>query len=172
MANRELLTYSGCFESMTEKEIYAEAHKFRNAIERAREAGEFTPKSFNGECMNNFPYDCCDDTADLFTHYLYHEFGIDSIRVDGEYYDSYRRFTCGHSWQDIRGLIVDLTGDQFDKDPSIRIKAPAIYVGPVGEFHKQFNVVREEHSCGIECLGSGCHDRMYGLYNKIMKYME
>lgn len=158
---------------MTKEQLLFEASRFRKAIEKAKEAGEFIPiKPFQPERMNNFPHDCCDDTADLFTHYLYHEFGIDSIRVDGEYYDDRLKCTCGHSWQETDGWLVDLTGDQFQNDPSVPIKAEPVYVEKMDDFHRQFETRRQEHSCGIECLGSGCWDRMYSLYNAIMKHME
>ena len=158
---------------MTKEQLLFEATRFRRAIEKAGAAGEFVPKKpFQPERMNNFPHDCCDDTADLFTHYLYHEFGIDSIRVDGEYYDNRLKCTCGHSWQETDGWIVDLTGDQFENDPSVQIKARAVYVGKLDDFHRQFAIRRKEHSCGIECLGDACQDRMYDLYNAIMEYMK
>ena len=122
---------------MTKEQLLFEATRFRRAIEKAKAAGEFVPKKpFQPERMNNFPHDCCDDTADLFTHYLYHEFGIDSIRVDGEYYDNRLKCTCGHSWQETDGWIVDLTGDQFENDPSVQIKARAVYVGKLDDFHR------------------------------------
>lgn len=84
---------------MTREELKFEATRFRRAIEKAKADGEFVPKKpLQPERMNNFPHDCCDDTADLFTHYLYHEFRIDSIRIDGEYYDNRLNCTCAHSW--------------------------------------------------------------------------
>lgn len=98
---------------MTKQELLYEANRFRQAIEKAKAAGEFIPQKYKQERMNNFPHDCCDDTADLFTYYLYHKFRIDSIRVDSEYYDSYREYTCGHSWQKTGGWIIDLTGDHL-----------------------------------------------------------
>ena len=131
---------------MTRDELLLEATRFRRAIEKAKVAGEFVPQRFKPERMNNFPHDCCDDTADLFTHYLYHEFGIDSIRVDGEYYDSALKCTCGHSWQETDGWLVDLTGDQFENDPSIPIKASPVYVGKMDAFHSQFKTKRRKHT--------------------------
>ena len=128
--------------------------------------------SLKPERMNRFPDDCCDDTADLFTHYLFHQFGIDSIRVDSSFYDDVLEITRGHSWQEIDDWVIDLTGDQFNKVPTVLIKGPAVYVGKKGRFHKQFKIERKEYSCGIECLGDDCIDRMYWLYNTIMKYLE
>lgn len=68
--------------------------------------------------------------------------------------------------------LVDLTGDQFNNDPSVLIKAEAVYVGKMDDFHRQFKIRRKEHSCGIECLGDGCWDRMYSLYNGILEHLE
>lgn len=157
---------------MTRKELLHEATGFRRAIEKAKDGGEFVPHRFKPERMNNFPYDCCDDTADLFTHYLYHEFGIDSIRINASYYDKRLKCDCYHDWQETEGWIVDLTGDQFENDPSVLIKAEPIYVGKMNDFHRQFKIKRQEHSCGIECLGDGCWERMYGLYDVIIQHME
>lgn len=157
---------------MTREELLHEVTRFRRAIEKAKDADEFVSQNrYKSVRMNNFPFDCCDDAADLFTHYLYHEFGIDSIRVYGEYYDNRLKCICGHSWQETDGWLIDLTGDQFDNDPSVPIKVEPIYVGKMAAFHSQFDIRQQVHSCGIECLGDGCWDRMYGLYDA-MKYMK
>lgn len=68
--------------------------------------------------------------------------------------------------------MVDLTGDQFDNDDDIKIKAISVYVGPMSDFHKQFKFSRSEHSCGLECLGNRSHERMHKLYDAVMKYMK
>lgn len=158
-------------QKMTKKKLTELSTQFREAIEKARDSGEFAPsKPYMSERMNSFPHDCCDDTADLLTHYLYHEYGIDSIRVDGSYYDERLQCEGGHSWQITEGWVIDLTGDQFDNNPAIQIKIPEkVFVGKKGAFHRQFKENRREHSCGIECLGHGSWDRMYGLYKKIIK---
>lgn len=64
-----------------------------------------------------------------------------------------------------------MTGDQFENDSSIPIKANAVYVGEMDEFHCQFQIFRQEHCCGIECFGNGCWERMNRLYDSIMKYL-
>jgi hypothetical protein len=157
---------------MTKQQLLNEARRFRKAIETAKEAGMFLPKNhIRQERMNNFPLDCCDDTADLFTHYLYHEFSIYSIRVDAKYYDNRLRCTCGHSWQETEGFIIDMTGDQFNNDPSLPIKANPVYVGKMDSFHRQFEIIRQEPSCGIESLGDSCRNRMNNLYDSIMAYI-
>lgn len=156
---------------MTKSQLEKEAYRFRQAIEDAKEAGEFKSNKYRFERMNRFPHDCCDDAADLFTHYLFIKYNVDSIRVDGEYYDK-KHGRCAHSWQVTDGLLIDLTGDQFEADASIPIKANAVYVGAMDAFHRQFQIFRKERSCGIECLGNGSHERMYGLYDSIIKYIH
>lgn len=157
---------------MTYKEVKEYAIRFRTAIVAARDAGEFDPQKTNQyEAMVEFPYDCCDDTVVLFIHYLYHEFGEDSLEVKGSYYSKRLGCTCKHYWQVFEDWVVDLTGDQFENDSDIIIKSIPVYVGPMGAFHKQFEIVQSKHSCGIECLGIDSHVRMYKLYESIMKYM-
>ena len=158
---------------MTKAELLNEAKRFRRAIERARDAGEFNYliKSNLPEKMIKFPDDCCDDTADLFVHYLYNQYGVTSIRIDGDYFDDYRGYLCWHSWQETEDRIIDLTGDQFDNVPSVPIKAGPVYVGHMDDFHRQFSIKRSKLSCGIECLGEGCKDRMYRLYESIVMHM-
>lgn len=157
---------------MTRHDIKEYATRFRKAIEAARDAGEFDPQKRNQyEPMVKFPDDCCDDTVILFIHYLFHEFGKDSLEVKGSYYSKQLDCTCFHWWQVFEGWVVDLTGDQFENDSDIRIKTIPVYVGPMGDFHKQFVIVQSNHSCGIECLGTDSHERMYKLYKSIMKHM-
>ena len=89
---------------MTREGLLFKANRFRGAIENAKVVGNYVQcKTFQPERMSNFPHDCCDDTAELFTYYLYHEVGIGSIRVDREYYDNRLKCTYGHSWQDTDG---------------------------------------------------------------------
>lgn len=109
---------------MTEREIKEYAIQFRKAIEGARDAGEFKPEKLSQrEPMNHFPYDCCDDTVDIFIHYLYNTFGLDSPKVTGSYYSKRLKCTCYHTWQVFEGWVVDLTGDQFDNDSDINVKS-------------------------------------------------
>lgn len=159
---------------MTKWEVLCEAKRFRAAMERARDAEEFNyfVKPNLPEKMNKFPDDCCDISADLFVHYLYHQYEIISTRIDGDLFDEYLGFTRGHSWQETEGWLIDLTGDQFDNEKGVIIKSEPVYVGHMDDFHRQFQIRFSEPSCGIECLGEGCQDRMYGLYTKIMKYLK
>ena len=149
-----------------------EAIRFRKAILTVKEAGGFPADGFHFERMNSFPIGCCDDTADLFSHYLFEKYGIESIRVDGTCFDKYRRCSFNHSWQVVNGWIVDLTGDQFDFDPALRIKLNGVFVGDNSPFHRQFTILYEEPSNGILSLGEASHERMYRLYEIIMNNIE
>lgn len=122
--------------------------------------------------MSGFPRGCCDDTADLFAHYLYQKYGIVSLRVDGSYHDGDPEHNCGHSWQEVEGLIIDLTGDQFKYDPVFLNYDQEVYIGSLDKFHALFEVEYREPSYGIESLGSDCWNRMRRLYNIIVEYIE
>ena len=89
---------------MTKACLLSIATQFRQAIVAAKEDKAF---AFNDR-MSGFPGGCCDDAADLFAHYLYHKYRIVSIRIDGAHHDGNPENNCGHSWQEIEGLIVDL----------------------------------------------------------------
>lgn len=137
---------------MNQDELLLKAAHFQAAIEAARDAGEFIPqKSYLREPMDNFPSDCCDDAVDLFAHFLYHTFGIESLKVTGSYYSKRFKCTCYHTWQVFEDCVVDLTDDQFENDTDIEIKTIPVYVGSMNAFHKQFENPRIEYSCGIEC---------------------
>jgi hypothetical protein len=157
---------------MTKGELLEIANRFRMAILRAKNSGEFKPEPYKREPMNDFPNDCCDDATDLFIHYIYHNYGIDSIKITGNYYSNHFKCSCYHTWQETEGFVVDLTGDQFDNDTDISVKSVPVYVGKKGRFHNQFSDCQSERSCGIECLGEGSWERMYRLYDAIMKYIN
>lgn len=122
--------------------------------------------------MHGFPIDCCDDSADLLAHYFFSEFGRCSYRVDGEIYDDTASMTRGHAWIEINGMIVDITGDQFKFDEIFLNYDKKVFVGSGDEFHSLFMIMRREISLGIESLGEMSHDRMYWLYNTILRYLD
>ena len=153
---------------MTTGQLRAEAARFRKAIEKAKSNIQFSYK----DRMSRFPRGCCDDTADLFAHYLFRVFGVTTIRVDGAYYDGNPENNCSHSWQELDGIIIDLTGDQFEYNPVFLNYSESVYVGPIDDFHKLFEVERRVQSCGIESLASASWNRMYQLYNTIMQYLN
>lgn len=152
---------------MTKARLLSIATQFRQAIVAAKEDKAF---AFNDR-MSGFPRGCCDDAADLFAHYLYHKYRIVSIRIDGAHHDGNPENNCGHSWQEIEGLIVDLTGSQFYYNSTLLNYDIDVYVGQMDEFHSLFEVERSFPSRGIEELSEGCWCRMYGLYEIIIRYL-
>lgn len=153
---------------LSKEELYNQAVAFRQAIMAAKEDGKFSFK----DRMISFPKGCCDDTVDLFAHYLYLYFGIISERIDGTYYDLDPWNNCSHSWLEINGWVVDLTGDQFKNDSTFLRYDKEVYVGEIDAFHSLFEEYRRVEFCGIEDLSENCWERMYSLYNIILKYLE
>ncbi len=151
-------------------ELYDIASTFRQAIVKTKKHGAFNYM----DRMNCFPDGCCDDTANLFAHYLYHEHGILSVRIDASYHDGNPERNTGHSWQEVDGMVVDLTGSQtqFRNDPIFLNYSHDVYVGPMDDFHRLFEENRREYMRGIEDLGNSSWYRMYGLYTTIMKNMK
>ena len=153
---------------MTKKELTGIAVKFHHAIIAAKEDAAFAYK----DRMSRFPEGCCDDTADLFTHYLYTKYGIVSTRIDASYHDGNPENNCSHSWQEIDDIVIDLTGSQFKNDRVFLNYNKEVYVGPIDAFHELFEIDRKERSRGIEDLSVDCWDRMYHLYDTIIRFLE
>ena len=153
---------------MTLYELTDIATRFRRAIVTARENGAFSYK----DRMIHFPRGCCDDTADLFAHHLYHKYGALSSIIDASYHDGDPNNNCGHSWQEINGIIIDLTGSQFKYNPVFLKYDKEVYVGSLDAFHKLFEVFSVKQSKGIEDLSCDCWERMFNLYETIISFIE
>ena len=141
------------------------AGQFYQSIITAKKNGEFDYR----DRMSRFPNGCCDDTVDLFSHHLYHKYGIISTRVDGVYHNENQENSYWHSWQEIGGIVIDLTGSQFKYESALLNYSIEPYVGPVDSFHGMFEV-KKSQSRGIEELGYDCQERMYGLYQIVNRY--
>ena len=151
---------------MEKEQLEEIAIHFRQAIVAAKENREFNHR----DRMNSFPVGCCDDSADLFSHYLYQKYRIISTRVDGSYHDGNPEHNCNHSWQEVDGLVIDLTGSQFKYNPIFLYYDKDVYVGTKEKFHNMFKVERSEPCKGIKDLGQRSWDRMFDLYSRILKY--
>lgn len=86
--------------------IYELAKEFRDAIEEAKEDGEFV-KDIR---FRHFPSGCCDDTCELLAQYLL-EHGIGTRQVLGAYRDGISENNTGHAWLIKGRIIIDITGD-------------------------------------------------------------
>ena len=112
--------------------IFDEVKHFRDAIDIAKESGEFrTIYPFF-----KFPKDCCDYTCDLLGQYL-SERGIITHQVNcvSKYNESWH-----HVWLETSdGILIDITADQFIEKISQLNEIPkAVYVGEKGQIHKIF----------------------------------
>ena len=117
------------------------AQKFRTAIETAKKERKFAKQTR----FLRFPDECCDMTCDLLGYYLYKN-KIETHQINCACKaDVSRR----HVWLETdSGLIIDITGDQFnDKLPLLRPVSP-VYVGRETELHKLFclNKICEENT--------------------------
>lgn len=151
------------------RDIKRLVNQFRDAIDVARDVGEFD-KDFS---FYNFPRGCCGDTSDLLAQFLF-EKGIRTYYVCGTYRDGSLENSQIHAWL-LTGnqIIIDITGDQFRDNPLFFNYDKSVYVGKEDDFHKLFEVedngIHENN--GLDTLGSMCQPRLKGLYRKIIKYI-
>lgn len=151
------------------KDIKRLVNQFRDAIDIARDAGEFD-KDIS---FYKFPCGCCGDASDLLAQFLLKN-GIRTYYVCGTYRDgSFENFQS-HAWL-LTGnqTIIDITGDQFRDNPEFLNYDKSVYVGVEDDFHKLFEFEdRDVHeNNGLNALGSMCQQRLNGLYRKILKYI-
>ncbi len=150
---------------------YALADKFRKAIDEASSNNELKMHPFN-----KFPDDCCDLTCELLSRYLL-EYGIKTVHVNGVHrFDS----QWHHVWiQTLDGMVVDITGDQFNRLPNMPSDIPAVYVGEEGIIHKMFCDNKEvenptdftEHIYDSLGIPNVSKQVLNDAYNIIMNYL-
>lgn len=112
-------------------EIKELAHKFRRALDTAREKGKlnrYTP-------FYQFPMECCDLTCDLLGQYLA-ENGFITHQINAAHKHDWQR---RHVWLvDEYGTVIDITGDQFAGILLPEKDVDMVYVGPEGPIQKIF----------------------------------
>lgn len=144
------------------------ANDFRDAIERAAQAGETDELHF----FDKFPRGCCGDTSDLLAQYLCDN-GIQTVYVCGTYYYGESTYDSrSHAWLLVDDdIIVDITGDQFRLNKELHYRDQRVYVGYEDEFYRLFEVDynRDVHEYGEMCLSTARLRRLYGI---IMKYIK
>ena len=142
--------------------IYELAKKYRNAIEEAKEEGEF----IKDVRFCQFPSGCCDDACDLLAQYLL-EHGIRTHQVLGAYRDGIFENNTGHAWLIKGKIIIDITGDQFRYDRIFLNFNEPVYVGRENEFYRLFE---RDRIC--ENIDIKSNVRLYNLYKTISKYLD
>ena len=155
--------------------------RFREAIEKAMKVGSFkTDSSFY-----RFPRGCCGSASDLLGEYL-KSYGIQTWYVNGTHYpkcdDPEETWTKmqSHAWLTTKDprvfddyVVIDITGDQFCNDEEYGCFNQKVYVGPMNDFHRLFEVEdRDVHpSLTIQSLGNIATPILCDLYQKILEQM-
>lgn len=141
------------------KELDVVAEYFRRAIDEAKAEGQFDweYEPYHKDRMRKFPHDCCDDTCDLFWHYLFTEYNIVLQQISGDY----KKEGTRHNWLETTdGLIIDLTGDQF-------AGGRIMYAEPDDGFYCQ---MRDRKEVSPYCILNSA--RLKRDYEVIMEYMK
>lgn len=64
--------------------------------------------------ISAFPRAACGHAAEMLGVYLRETLGIEAEYVLKDFYAADGEWTGGHAWLEWDGLIIDITGDQFD----------------------------------------------------------
>lgn len=94
---------------MDESEIIQITHAFRRGFEIQKGLGLLP------EWLQGFPSGCCGVASELFGHYLNTQHGLQAEYVCGDLDGS------SHAWLELDGVVIDITGDQFDGRPPVFI---------------------------------------------------
>lgn len=151
------------------------AEQFRKAMDIASRKDCFK----RIPCFSNFPDDCCDMTCDLLGCFLA-ENQIETYQINGRhFYDNQRR----HSWLVTEnGIIIDITGDQFNDKGLFDEHIEPVYVNKVESIvHKSFcvdkkieeNTAFTDESCfsGFEKMPNYRQKNLIELYDKINMFL-
>ena len=150
------------------EEIKRLVKQFRDAIDKARDAGDFD----NDFSFDKFPRGCCGDTSELLAQFLL-ENGIRTFYVCGMYNHNSFENSQTHAWLlTDNHTIIDITGDQFRDNPIFLNYDKSVYIGDEDDFHRLFRVNPRniKKTNGICSLASHCQPRLYNLYDKIIKH--
>lgn len=144
-------------------------HNFRKAIERAQDNGE------TGEFFWKFPVGQCGNTSDMLAQYLI-ENKVGPIEyVNGTYYaddpndpDNHQ----SHAWLLVKGLVIDITCDQFKThNTPLKCNRP-VYIGPMSDYYRQFDTRGFENYWHHGLDENWPHyNRLHSTYETIKRYL-
>ncbi|MDN5873434.1 MAG: hypothetical protein L0H29_03505 [Sinobacteraceae bacterium] len=101
------------------------ALEFRDAIER-------TPRDVLPVTFAQFPRGSCGDASLILARYLADCGQTGFALVSAWRGTAQRNDRCSHAWLERRGLVVDVTGDQFPEF------GQRVFVGVASPFHRTF----------------------------------
>ena len=149
-------------------DIHHFATHFRNAIETALDEGAIDGYKY----FRRFPNGCCGEASNLLAQFLLDN-GISTRYVCGTFYDEFSDDKTPHAWliaDDM--IIIDITGDQFKYDASLKNDRP-VFVEQADDFYELFEVDERRDVCefrGLQFLGDDSL-RMLRLYETICSYL-
>ncbi|MBM7561517.1 hypothetical protein [Fusibacter tunisiensis] len=146
-----------------EKLVYS----FREAIIAAKKNNE------SGELFRKFPVGQCGHTSDVLAQYLIDN-GCNLVTyVNGTYYGDNIDSRQAHTWLLVDDWVIDITGDQFKYQEELLNYDVPVYIGPVTDFHRLFEINpggKHEHF-GLECDWSNYHE-LKTWYEIILQYLD
>jgi hypothetical protein len=88
--------------------IESAASEFRAALDA------IDPKHWQAVYIKRFPRGACGHCSELLALFLRERFGIVADYVCREFYSDNGERETSHAWLEWNGLIIDISGDQFD----------------------------------------------------------
>lgn len=138
--------------------LLQEAKLFRAALQ----ATAFDWRDGN---LKAFPRQCCDHASTLFGMYLIECGYGPSTKIVAQRAGA---GLCRHVWLLYRGMIVDLTGDQFEKESQ-----PSVVVTRNSEWHETWEPLPAEARVIDEPYRAQMRDEWYGArYEKVCAAMD
>ena len=147
--------------------IYCLASKFRKAMDEAYRNEEF--KGIIG--LRDFPNGSCGITSCLLGEYLM-EHGIPTKYINRTYYYGDTSFDSqAHTWLELTpNLIVDITGDQFKSNSTLKNYSNSVYVGAYNGFYNLFESTPNSEYKLIKGQILSPSEKI--VYNEIKKYLN
>lgn len=140
---------------------------FRNAIDQAVSNNDF----YNIVPFSRFPKGCCDLTCDLLAYYLL-DYGIESIQINGKYFDGNPKNTRNHVWLlTSDNILIDITGDQFEDDPIFLNYNKPIWIGSEDNLHKLFKERTFEYNTNLNGEPNTRRRTLNIAYKIVTKYL-
>ncbi len=125
-------------------------------LRKIRIAFEHMDKSNIPVTFINFPRGACGDTCEVLAEIL-KELEYGSFR----YVAGRRKNGNSHAWLEQRGLIIDITADQFDEITE------SIYVGPSNSWYQQFEV-QQKHEAGYSRLDAYSAAELSDVHSRVI----
>jgi len=127
-----------------DKEIKSDIGRIREVLESFQKEDFHSGSSFYHS--SSFPRGCCGDSTNLLGLFLKEKYGQDALYVEAKGLGDNRDLS--HAWLLIDGVIVDITGDQFN---DIGYEVEPVVISDTSDFHDLFHNVKS-YSLNAESL--------------------